>query len=69
MSAPDCTCDVRFSLSRSEEIVYCPLHKSAPGLYEALEAYVNHDPYDDPDHPSRWTRGRDALAAARGEQP
>ena len=37
----DCGCEVIVATNGSVMLTYCPLHKSAPDLYEALEAITS----------------------------
>jgi len=36
----DCGCEVIVATNGSIMLAYCPLHKSAPRLYKALEAII-----------------------------
>ena len=63
-----CGCAIRhytnlYSLDTSYGIHYCPKHKSAPDLYEALKA-MNSGSFLDPENPERvWERATPSQEA------
>jgi len=61
-----CGCIVAIDYDETPKIIYCPMHKAAPKLYEALKAIIQEDCADGASERTVH-KGAKALAKAEGK--